>query len=286
MTTATALLQSASKTYAGVITHILAEEGLFMLDAKVESILPDFAGTAIGDATVQQVLDMTSGAAPLSDYHTPGTPGQLWEVEIGLQPGEAKGHIAAIKAETKTAEPGEKWQYTDKNTDTLALIAEKVTGKPYAELLGALADEIGAVDSSSIVVTRDGTASPSYGISVSARDYALFHQWLARGKAPESFYGSVIDPSKGLIQKEGLGEVFAASGHEVTYGSQTYFIPEDNVIFSFGSFGQLGFSDLETGVVVVNQQDWVANGEVDKLADTIDRSLLVIRSLRQINTIP
>jgi CubicO group peptidase (beta-lactamase class C family) len=274
------LLQSASKTYAGVIIHKLVDAGKVKLDAKVETILPDFKGTTIGAATVGQLLDMTSGADSLSDYHTPGTPGQLWEIEIGLQPGNANGHVNAIKAAVKTAVPGEKWQYTDHNTDTLALIAEKVTGKKYAELLAELANEIGAQDVSSIVTTRDGTASPSYGISVSARDYALFHQWIAQGKAPKSFYASAMDTSKSLIQQAGLGELFSSFGHGVTYGSQTYYIPEHNVLFSFGSFGQLGFSDMESGIAVINQQDWVTNGEVDKLEDTINRSVSIINALR------
>ena len=52
------------------------------------------------------------------------------------------------------------------------------------------------------------------------------------------------------------------------------------MLFSFGSFGQLGFSDLDSGIVVVNQQDWVTNGEVDKLEDTINRSLAIINALR------
>lgn len=276
----TNLLQSASKTYAGVLIHELIDAGKIKLDAKVETILSDFKDTTIGSATVEQVLDMTSGANALSDYHTPGTPGQLWEIEIGLQPGKAKGHVNEIKAEVKTAEPGEKWLYTDKNTDTLALISEKVTGKKYAELLTELANEIGAQDESSIVTTRDGTSSPAYGISVSARDYALFHQWIAQGNAPKSFYESARDASKNLIQQAGLGKIFTSYGHDVTYGSQTYYIAEQNILFSFGSFGQLGFSDMDTGIVVVNQQDWVANGEVDKLEDTINRSVSIINAIR------
>ena len=276
----TNLLQSSSKSYAGVITHKLIDAGQLTLDARIDTILPDFDATTIGAATVEQVLDMTSGANSLSDYHTPGSAGQLWEIEIGLQPGQAQGHVNSIRAEAKTAEPGEKWQYTDKNTDTLALVAEKVTGKPYAELLTELANEIGANEESSIVLTNDGTASPAYGISVSTRDYALFHQWIAQGKAPQSFYDSAMDISKNLIEEAGLGQIFASFGHSVTYGSQTYYIAEHNVLFSFGSFGQLGFSDMDNGVVVVNQQDWVTNGETDKLEGTINRSLAIINSLR------
>ncbi|WP_133153805.1 serine hydrolase domain-containing protein, partial [Vibrio sp. 10N.261.55.A7] len=54
----TNLLQSASKTLAAVVTHKLMDDGLIGAEDKVSKILPDFAGTTIGEATVQQVLDM------------------------------------------------------------------------------------------------------------------------------------------------------------------------------------------------------------------------------------
>ena len=79
--TDTNLLQSASKTYAAIIVHQLVDAGKIKLDAKVESILPDFKGTSMGAATVQQVLDHTSGMPQLLDFHTLGALGQLWEIE-------------------------------------------------------------------------------------------------------------------------------------------------------------------------------------------------------------
>ena len=59
--TDTNLLQSASKTYAAILVHQLVDTGKIKLDAKVASILPDFKGSSLGAATVQQVLDHTSG---------------------------------------------------------------------------------------------------------------------------------------------------------------------------------------------------------------------------------
>ncbi len=176
------LLQSASKTFAGVVTHKLIDAGSLAAGAAVQSILAGFDGTTIGEATVQQVLDMTSGARTLLDFHTSGTPDQQWEIEIGLQPGTTTGHVESIKAAAKAAEPGTAWNYSDKNTDALALLAEHVTGQPYVELLNELFDDFGANDAGSIVITGDGTASPCYGISSTTRDYALFHQWIAQRK--------------------------------------------------------------------------------------------------------
>jgi CubicO group peptidase (beta-lactamase class C family) len=274
----TNLLQSASKTFAGVITHKLIDEGKLDPNARVDSILPDFKGTTIGNATVQQVLDMTTGAPTLLDFHTPGTPDAQWEVEIGLQKGEPQGHVKLLKTVRKAAEPGAEWNYTDKNTDTLALLAEKVTGKKYADLVSELFNDFGAIDEGSIALTSDGTASPSYGISISTRDYALFHQWLAQRKAPKSFYGSAMDKSKDLITKNKLA---APNFPGTTYGSQTYYMPQENLLFSSGSYGQIGFSDMEGGTSVVMHADWANNAEPDKFAESRARAIAIVQALRK-----
>lgn len=273
----TNLLQSASKTFAGVVTHQLIDQGLLDPDAKVETYLKDFEGTAIGAATVQQVSDMLSGLPTLLNFHTPGAPGQLFEVEQGMQPGETKGHRNAIQSTEATAKPGEAWMYSDKNTDTLGLLAEQVTGKTYPELLSELFNAFGANFDGSIAKTSDGTFSPAYGISISARDYALFHQWIAQGKAPKSFYASAMDTSK---TKFGENETGKLLGKGITYGSQTYYLQEHDVMYSSGSYGQVGYSDMQNGVSVVFLQDWAVNAELEKFFDTRDRALAIIYHLR------
>jgi len=273
----TNLLQSASKTFAGVVTHQLIDQGLLVPNAKVETYLADFKGSDIGVATVQQVLDMLSGLPTLLDLHTPGAPGQLFEVEQGLQPGKPTGHRNAIKSTRANAKPGEAWQYSDKNTDTLGLLAEKVSGKKFAELLTELFDAFGSNSDGSIALTSDGTTSPAYGISITARDYALFHQWIAQGKAPKSYYASAMDSNK---TKFGENETAALLGKGITYGSQSYYMAERGVLYSSGSYGQVGYSDMKTGVSVVFLQDWAVNAELEKFFDTRDRALAIITYLR------
>ena len=272
------LLQSASKTLAGVITHQLIDGGSFAADAPVHTILAGFAGTTIGEATVQQVLDHTSGARTLLDFKTGGTPDQQWEIEVGLQQGAAKGHRHALRDAGKAAEPGSAWNYSDKNTDTLGLLAEQVTGRRYDELLADLFDAFGANDAGSIAVTTDDTTSPCYGISMTIRDYALFHQWIAQGHAPESYYASAMDVSKDEITT--TNELAAGIMLGTTYGSQTYFMPAHNVLHSSGSFGQIAMSDMQNGTVVAVFSDWANNAETKKFEESRARAVAIINSLR------
>jgi CubicO group peptidase (beta-lactamase class C family) len=276
----TQLLQSSSKTYAGVIASKLIDEGKIDPDATVDSHLADFKGSAIGKVKVQNVLDMTAGLLPATDYHVPGGEAFMFEIEQGLKPGDPTGHRrAVIEAKTQNA-PGEVYTYNDKNTDLLAILAEGVTGQHFNKLLSELFNDFGANSNGSIALTVDGTASPSYGISSTLRDYGLFHQWVAEGKAPKSFYASVKDLDKELLGKSETGKAMAAAfGTPVAYGSQAWYLPEHKIIFTAGSYGQYGFSDLETGIAVVFMQDWEDNSVAEKLADTVARALFVIDQL-------
>ena len=273
----TNLLQSASKTYAAILVHQLVDAGKIKLDAKVETILLDFKGTSIGAATVQQVLDHTSGMPQLLDFQ-PGALGQLMEIEIGLQGGKPRGHRALIKETKANKNPGEAWQYSDMNTDTLGLLAEKASGKKLPELLTDLYGAIGANYEGSIALTSDGTSSPSYGISTSARDYALFHQWIAQGKAPKSYYASVMDTQKSMFSK--TNPLAKSTFPGVEYGSQSYYIAENDVIYSSGSFGEQGYSDLKTGISIVFLSDWAVNWEVAKGNANRARAIAIINHLR------
>jgi hypothetical protein len=71
----------------------------------------------------------------------------------------------------------------------------------------------------------------------------------------------------------------AALGTPVAYGSQAWYLPEHEIIYTAGSYGQYGFSDLKTGISVVFMQDWEDNAVTEKLVDTVARALFVIRQL-------
>ena len=275
------LLQSASKTYAGVIVSQLIDAGRIDPDASVASYLDDFQNSAIGRATVQHVLDMQSGLLPATDYHIPGGEAFLFEIEQGLKPGRPIGHRKAVIQAGTTNPPGEVYTYNDKNTDLLAMLAEGVTGRSFAQLLSDLFASFGAGRDGSISLSSDRTASPAYGINSTLRDFALFHQWIAEGQAPRSFYTSVKDTKKDLFSRSDAGRSLAkALGTPVVYGAQAWYFPERNIIYSAGSYGQYGFSDLETGATVAFMQDWEDNAVGDKMVDMVERAMLVLNQIR------
>ena len=276
----TQLLQSSSKTYAGIIVSKLIDAGKIDPDASIDTYLADFKGSAIGKINVQYVLDMQAGLLPATDYHVPGGEAFMFEIEQGLKPGDPIGHRkAVINAKTQNA-PGEVYTYNDKNTDLLAMLAEGVTGQPFNKQLSELFNDFGATSIGSIAMTADGTTSPSYGISTTLRDYGLFHQWIAEGKAPQSFYVSVQNLNKDLLGESESGKALVeALGTPVVYGSQAWYFPEHKIVYTAGSYGQYGFSDLSTGISVAFMQDWEDNAVGEKLVEMVARALFVIDKL-------
>ncbi|MGI9371463.1 MAG: serine hydrolase domain-containing protein [Hyphomicrobiales bacterium] len=275
------LLQSSSKSYAGIVVAKLIDQGKLDPGATVDSYLPDFKGSALGKATVQHVLDMQSGLLPANDYHVPGGEAFVFEIEQGLKPGKPTGHRKAVIAAKRPDNPGEVYNYNDKNTDLLAMLAEGVTDEPFNKHLSELSNDIGANSRGSIALTVDGTSSPSYGISATLRDYALFHQWIAQGKAPKSFYKSIENIGKDLFSKsEGGQGVAKLLGSKVTYAAQAWYMPEHDLIYSLGSYGQVGFSHRPSGLSIVFMQDWEDNGVPHKYKETVDRALFVLKQLK------
>ena len=276
----TQLLQSSSKTYAGIVVSTLIDAGMVDPDKPVAKYLTDFKGSPLGKATVQHVLDMQSGLLPATDYHVPGGEAFMFEIEQGLKPGNPIGHRKAVINAEKQNPPGKVYTYNDKNTDLLAMLAESVTGQPFNKLLSDLFNDFGATSNGSIALTADGTTSPSFGISSTLRDYGLIHQWIAQGKAPKSFYASFQNLDKDLLSKSEIGKTLSdALGTPVVYGSQAWYLPEHKIIYTAGSYGQYGFSDLGTGISVAFMQDWEDNAVGAKLVETVSRALFVIDQL-------
>ncbi|HBG95022.1 MAG TPA: hypothetical protein DDY14_06795 [Chromatiaceae bacterium] len=255
------ILMSSAKTITAIVVHKLIDAGLIDPSKPVQYYVEDFKGSDIGQAPIQTLLDMTSGMPTLFDYDTPGSIDQQYEFELGMRKGAPIGLINVIRQYETNAAPGERWQYNDMNTDTLAIVASRVTGKKFEQLLGELFDEIGTNHEAWIALTSEGLWGANCCIGMSARDYALFHQWIATGNAPASYYASALDKSKDQITQV---EVMKPFKHD-SYGSQTYHMHDENVLISIGSFGQMGFSNMDTGISIVFLQAWSANAVAEKI---------------------
>jgi len=118
---------SISKQFTAAAILALADEGRLSLEARVGEYLPEWFARDT-DLRITHLLSQTSGLAdflwldgyrPLADE--PATP--------------IAAYVALAAAEPRRFAPGTRWAYSNTNYKALALIAERVAGRPFDDVL-------------------------------------------------------------------------------------------------------------------------------------------------------
>ncbi len=129
-------VMSMSKSLTGTLGAMLVAEGVLEEDAYASFYVPELKGSAFEDATIRELLDMTTALQYSEDYSNPhaevyafsaaGTPcNPDW-------PSSYRHYLPTVK---KSGEHGKKFAYKTINTDALAWVIERVTNKSIPELL-------------------------------------------------------------------------------------------------------------------------------------------------------
>ena len=139
-------IASMSKTFTSALILGLVDDGKLSLDAKVAPLLPKVRlgtpGTPIpAGVTVRMLLDHTSG---LADYFF----GKGIDKALMASRGATWTAAQALAYVGKPlGKPGRSWHYSNTNYLLLGLVAEHVTGTPFAKLVRQrLLDPVGLED--------------------------------------------------------------------------------------------------------------------------------------------
>jgi CubicO group peptidase (beta-lactamase class C family) len=126
---------SATKSFVGTTMLALVSEGKVDPGRTVGSYIPELRKSAFGDATVQQVLDMTTGVSYTEAYDDPDS--DIWRYGrvFGLWGVPPPGYTGPrtiydyLPTLEKKGEHGHGFHYVTPNTDVLGWIIRRVTGK-------------------------------------------------------------------------------------------------------------------------------------------------------------
>ncbi len=258
------ILQSTSKTFTGMLIHKLASEGLLDLGANVDEYLSDLNADVFKGSTLQNMLDMEVGFPDFGSYYKTEDFGFMSEVHMGLKPKvlgvEHRSTLLFIQQFQKQSFPaGSKFSYNDMNTQVLAMIAEQVTGKPYAQLIEEnFWRPLQARYDAAISVDEDGSAGASWGMAITLRDAARFGQMMLnrgsfKGKRviPESYFEATFDQPP----TEPLSPYFVL-GQQEDYRNQVWMLRDDGLMHTIGSFGQFIFADYKNEIAIVFMANW------------------------------
>ncbi len=260
------LSQSIAKSFTGVVAGILIERRILDVNALVTQYLPELEKSGWRGATLQQVLDMTTGTRFSEEYTNPYSeigqsdvasgwkpippdsdpgfkwPRHMWELITGLSAVE-RPH-------------GELFAYRSIETDVLAFCMERVTGKSLAQLVSEeLWQKMGAEESACFTVDSAGFALADGGLNATMRDYGRFGQLILEnggGVIPASWIEATRTGNHGIFK-----EPYTLSLPHGAYKNQFWIEdPKSRAILAKGVFGQLIYVNWDYNMVVVKLSSW------------------------------
>lgn len=134
------IAMSVTKSFFGTIGAMLVAEGAIDANATVARYVPELKDTGFGDATVRQLLDMTTGIKYSENYADPKA--DIWNHvrSGGVLPRPAayegpKTFYEFLMTVPKEGEHGQALAYKTVNSDALGWVIRRVTGKSVGENL-------------------------------------------------------------------------------------------------------------------------------------------------------
>lgn len=214
---------SVTKSITGLLGEMLVAEGKLDENAKVATIVPELAKSAFGDATVRQVLEMTTGLAYSEDYANPDA--DVWVYSAAGNPlPKPEGYTGPrtyfeyLETVAKQGEHGEAFGYKTVNTDALGWIIARVSGKSVADLLSErIWSKMGAEQDAYYTVDSIGTPFAGGGLNAGLRDMARIGQMMLDDGV---INGQRLVPEAAIarIRAGGDRQAFAKAGYSLLKG--------------------------------------------------------------------
>ena len=266
---------SMTKSMTGLLAEILVTEGKLDDKALVASIIPELKNSGFGDATVRQVMDMTTALDYSEDYADPNA--DIWKYSEAASPlpkpkdyNGPNGYFEYLQTVKKNGEHGEAFNYRTINSDALGWIISRTTGKAVNELLSErIWQKIGAEQSAYMTVDAKGTPFAGGGLSAGLHDMARIGSlMLNKGEinGERLFPAAVVDN----IEAGGDKEAFAKADYkQLTNGSYTsmwwLFNNPTPIYAARGVHGQTVYVDPAADMVIVRFASYpdASNGKID-----------------------
>lgn len=214
---------SVTKSFVATLAATLIAEGVIDALRTVGSYVPELATTGVGDATIRQVLDMTTGLAYTEDYVN--SKADPWELSRAggfmARPADYSGpetFFDYLKTLEKASPHGQQFSYKTVNTDTLGAVLKRVTGKSVTELLSErVFSQLGAEQDAFFTVDSTGVEFAGGGLNLTLRDLARFGEAMRLGGR---YYGRQIIPTAVVddIQRGGDRDKFTPAGYKTLPG--------------------------------------------------------------------
>lgn len=252
---------SVTKSLTGILAEVLVAEGKLDENAPLSDVIPELADSAFGDATVAQVLEMTTGLDYSEDYADPNA--EVWTyAEAGSPLPKPEGYTGPrsyfdyLKTVQKKGRHGDAFGYKTVNSDAAGWLIARTTGVSVADYLSTrIWSRIGAEREAFFTVDSIGTPFAGGGFNATLRDMARFGQLVLNdGKWGDE----QIIPAQAIdrIRQGGSKDTFAKAGYDLlpgwSYRGMWWVSHDDHGSFAArGVHGQTVWIDPAADMVIV-----------------------------------
>lgn len=254
---------SLTKSLYGTLAEAMIAEGAIDETRTVTHYLPELAQSGFGDATVRQLLDMTTSL----DYNEDAPDADEKMANFMLASGSyphpkdyagPRNTFELLKTVKKVAPHGERFDYQSVDTEVLGFIIGRVTRmRPEKVLEQRIWSKLGAENDAYITLDEAGASRTTGGMSATARDFARFGEMVRRNGR---LNGQQIVPASVVakIRAGGSKEDFARAIWDYntrrgwSYKSQWWHSHNANGAFmGIGMYGQMIYIDPTAEMVIV-----------------------------------
>ena len=214
---------SVTKTFIGTLAAMMVAEGTLDPGRKVVEYVPELGRSAFGNATVRQLMDMTTGIKFSEDYADPKA--EVWMHAAAGNPLPKPKDYSGPRSYyefLQTVQPegvhGEAFHYRTANTDALGWVLARVSGRSVAQLLSErIWSRLGAEQDAYMSVDSIGTPFAGGGLNTGLRDLARFGEMI---RNEGRYNGQQIVPRAAIqdIRKGGKRDDFAKAGYTLLDG--------------------------------------------------------------------
>ncbi|MGE0142824.1 MAG: serine hydrolase domain-containing protein [Planctomycetota bacterium] len=216
-------VMSVTKTLVGTLAAMMVADGELDPAQAVADYVPELQDSAFGDATVRQVMDMTTGIRFSEDYADPNA--EVWAHAAAGNPlpkpkdyTGPRSYYDFLETVVPDGEHGQEFHYRTANTDALGWILARVSGRSVAELLSErIWSKLGAEQDAYMSVDSTGTPFAGGGLNTGLRDLARFGEMI---RNDGRYRGAQIVPKSAIedIRRGGSREAFAKAGYDLLSG--------------------------------------------------------------------
>jgi len=190
---------SITKSYAATLAAMLVHERVLDENKTVSHFLPEMAGTAYGQATLRQVLDMQIGVDYSELYADPEA--HIWDYAraggLRSRPRDYAGptnfyeYLQTLRPE---GDHGTAFAYKTINTEVMCWVMKRVTGMALPDMLSErIWSRIGCEEDGYLMVDSIGVAMGGGGLNASLRDLCRFGELM---RCEGAWHGQQIIPAE------------------------------------------------------------------------------------------